>query len=48
MVEAQRRLMEMEEHEIEVVAKRRCAILNRVTLLEKGIKILDLECFMWT
>jgi Mn-dependent DtxR family transcriptional regulator len=48
MAEAQQRLMEMEEHEAEVVAKRICAILNRVTLLEKGIKIPDLEHFMWT
>ncbi len=28
--------------------RRRHAILNKITLLEKGIKILDLECFMWT
>jgi hypothetical protein len=38
----------MEQHEMEVIAKRRCAILDIVTLLEKGIKILDSERFMWT
>jgi hypothetical protein len=48
MPEAQQKVMEMEQHEIEVVVNRRCAILDRVTLLEKGIKILDLEHFMWT
>jgi hypothetical protein len=31
-----------------MVAKRRCAILDRATLLEKGIKIPDLKHFMWT
>ncbi len=30
------------------VAKRRCAILYRATLLEKGIKIPDPDRFMWT
>jgi hypothetical protein len=48
MVEAQQRAMEMERWELEVVAKRRHAILDRATLLEKGIKISDLEQFMWT
>jgi hypothetical protein len=38
----------MEEREVEAIAKRRCAILDRVTLLEKGIKILDPKRFMWT
>ncbi len=38
----------MEKREAEGVVKRRCIILDRATLLEKGIKILDLECFMWT
>jgi hypothetical protein len=38
----------MEQCEVVMVAKRRRAILDRVTLLEKGIKILDLEHFMWT
>jgi hypothetical protein len=40
--------MEMEQHEVEAVAKRRRAILGRATLLEKGIKISNLERFMWT
>ncbi len=40
--------MEMEHHEMEAIAKRRHEILDRVTLMEKGIKILDLEWFMWT
>jgi hypothetical protein len=40
--------MEMEQCEAEVVAKKRHVILDRVTLLEKSIKILDLERFMWT
>jgi hypothetical protein len=35
--------MEMEQHEAEAIMKRRCIILGRVTFLEKGIKILDLE-----
>jgi hypothetical protein len=48
MVEAQRRAMEIKRRELEVVAKRRCVILDRATLMEKGIKILDLVRFMWT
>jgi hypothetical protein len=40
--------MEMEQLEVEVVVKKRRAILDKATLLEKGIKILDLERFMWT
>jgi hypothetical protein len=43
MAEAQQRVMEMEHHEMEAIAKRRHEILDRATLLEKGIKILDLE-----
>jgi hypothetical protein len=35
--------MEIERCELKVVAKKRRAILNKTTLLEKGIKILDLE-----
>jgi hypothetical protein len=46
--EAQRKAMEIERCELEVIAKRKCAILNRATLLEKGIKIPDLEQFTWT
>jgi hypothetical protein len=42
MAKAQRRAMEMERHELEGVAKIRCAILDKTTLLEKGIKIPDL------
>jgi len=38
----------MEQREAEVVAKRRCLVLDKVTLLEKGIKIPNLEQFMWT
>ncbi len=37
----------MERRELEVVARRRCAILDKTRLLEKGIKISDLELFMW-
>jgi hypothetical protein len=40
--------MEVEEHEVEVVAKKKHAILDRATLLEKCIKIPDPEHFMWT
>jgi hypothetical protein len=40
--------MEIVKHELEVVAKRRRAILDKATLMEKGIKIPDLERFMWT
>ncbi len=38
----------MESRELEVVAKRIWAILDKITLMEKGIEILDLEQFMWT
>jgi hypothetical protein len=38
--------MEMEQCEVE--AKRRHTILYKVTLLEKGIQILDPKRFMWT
>jgi hypothetical protein len=43
MVETQQRAMEMERCELEVVAKRRRAILDKATCLEKGIKIRDLD-----
>jgi hypothetical protein len=33
---------------VEAVAQKRRAILDKVTLLEKGIKIPNLERFMWT
>jgi hypothetical protein len=35
--------MEMERSETEVVVKRRRAILDRTTLLEKGIKIIHVD-----
>ncbi len=38
----------MEQHDAKMVVKRRCAILDRATLLEKGIKIPNPKCFMWT
>jgi hypothetical protein len=40
--------MEIERHELEVAKKRRCEILDKATLLKKGIHIPDLERFMWT
>jgi hypothetical protein len=43
MAKAQQKVMEMEHHEMEAIAKRRHAILDRTTLMEKGIKILALE-----
>jgi transcription-repair coupling factor (superfamily II helicase) len=39
MAKAQRRAMEMEQHEMEAIVRRRCAILDITTLLEKGIEI---------
>ncbi len=48
MVEAQWKAMEIERRESKTVAKRRHVILYIATLLEKVIKILDLEQFMWT
>jgi len=47
MAKAQRRAMELERHESKVVTKRGHAILDKITL-EKGIKILDTDRFMWT
>jgi hypothetical protein len=43
MAKAQQRVMEMEKHESETIAKKRHTILNKTTLLKKGIKILDLK-----
>jgi hypothetical protein len=40
--------MEVEQCEVEAIVKRRCAILDKATLLEKGIKISNLKRFMWT
>jgi RIO-like serine/threonine protein kinase len=48
MAKAQQRVMEMEQHEAKVVAKRECTILDKVTLLEKGMKIPNPKQFMWT
>jgi hypothetical protein len=39
MAKTQLRAMEMEQNEAKIVTKRRHVILNRVTLVEKGIKI---------
>jgi len=38
----------MEQREAETIAKKICVILDKVTLLEKGIKIPNLEQFMQT
>jgi hypothetical protein len=43
MAEAQQRVMEMEQCEVETIVKKRCVILDIVTLLEKVIKVLDPE-----
>ncbi len=48
MVEVQQREMEIERRESKAIAKRRHVILNRTTLLKKGIKILNPKWFMWT
>jgi hypothetical protein len=39
MAKTQRRAMEMKRHESKTIAKIRHAILDIITLLEKGIKI---------
>jgi hypothetical protein len=39
--------MEIERQELEFVAMKICAILDKTTLLEKGIKLSNLEQFMW-
>jgi hypothetical protein len=43
IVEAQRKVMEMERRESEAIVKRRRTILDKATLLDKGIKIPNLE-----
>jgi DNA-directed RNA polymerase subunit RPC12/RpoP len=43
MAEAQRRVIEMERCESKVLVKKKHTILYRVTLLEKGIKISNLD-----
>jgi hypothetical protein len=35
--------MEMKRHEVEIIMKKRCVILDKATLLEEGIKIPNLE-----
>jgi hypothetical protein len=40
--------MEMDNHELEAIVERRHTILNIVTFMEKGIKIIDFDRFMWT
>jgi hypothetical protein len=40
--------MEIKSHESKVVKKKRHAILEITTLLEKGIKIPNPQRFMWT
>jgi len=42
MVETQQRVMEIEKHELETITKKRHEILDRTTILEKGIKIPNL------
>jgi len=39
--------MDFDKRESEVVMKRRCVIMDKITLLEKGICIPNLERFMW-
>jgi len=48
MAKAQKRAMEIEKHELKTITKKRCAILNKATLLEKGIKIPNPKQFIWT
>jgi hypothetical protein len=48
MAEAQQRAMEIKRRESKTIMKRRCAILDKATLLERGIKIPSPEQFMWT
>jgi hypothetical protein len=38
----------MEQREVKIVVKRRRTILDKATLMDKGIKIPNLERFMWT
>ncbi len=48
MVEAQRIATEINRCELEVIAKKRHAIMDKTTLLKKSIKIPNPERFMWT
>jgi hypothetical protein len=38
----------MGQHETEVVARKKCIVMDKATLLEKGIKIPNPKRFMWT
>jgi hypothetical protein len=40
--------MEIERRELKATAKKIHAILDKATFLKKGIKIPNLEQFMWT
>ncbi len=48
MAKAQQRVIEIERCELKVVGKRRRAIVDKVTFLDKGIKIPNPKRFMWT
>jgi hypothetical protein len=48
MAKTQQRVMEIKRRDLEAIAKKRHAILDRATILEKGIKFLDPKQFMWT
>ncbi len=47
LIETQLKVMEIERCKLDVAAKRRCTIMDRVTFLDKGICILDPKQFMW-
>ncbi len=48
MAKAQQRAMQMERHELEVITRKIHTMLDKVTFLNKGIKILNPKQFMWT
>jgi len=48
MAKTQQKAMEIKRRESKIVTKKRRVILDIATLLEKGIKTLDPEIFMWT
>ncbi len=48
MAKAQQRAMEMERHELEAITRKIHTMLDKVTLLNKGIKIINPEQLMWT
>jgi hypothetical protein len=47
LTKAQLREMEINMRESGVVANKRCTIMDRTTFLDEGIRIRDLEQFMW-